>query len=345
MEKEKIILDVDTGSDDAAAIVCALLSDEVEVLGITTVTGNVEIKNSTDNTLRAVECCGKENAVPVFRGAALPLASTLVPWGIQGKTLPRTEKEGDQRLKVHPDHLPLPETSLREEDKRAVTWLVETLLSMPDRSVTLVPVGPQTNIALAIRSDERILKKIKRVVMMGGSHDKYAPTQGAEFNVWVDPEAAEIVLSSGLDVTMVSLDATSTVSLGHEEAKAIRDIGTKPAILVADMIEQRLNASETTMKRSKGAVVGIALHDPLAVCAVTHPEVLTDVWDTSCHVDLGRGFAYGETVLGRNYETVTDENGEIISLPDNVHYARKADKDLFYKWIYGILIKDKEKAR
>ena len=343
MEKEKIILDVDTGSDDAVAIVCALLSDEVDVLGITTVTGNVEIRNTTDNTLRVVECCDKQDEVKVYRGAELPLASTLVPWGIQGKTLPRTEKESDQSLKVHPDHLPLPETKLKEEDKRAVPWMIETLLSMPDRSVTLGPVGPETTLALAIRSDERILKKIKRVVMMGGSHDKYAPTQGAEFNVWVDPEACEIVLSSGLDVTMVSLDATSTVSLGEEEAKAIRKIGTGPAILVADMIDQRLNASSKTMKGNEGAVVGVALHDPLAVCAVTHPEVLTDIIDTSCHVDLGRGFAYGETVLGRNYEAVYDENGEIMDLPKNVHYARKADKDLLYKWICGILLKGRER--
>ncbi|MBR2577695.1 MAG: nucleoside hydrolase [Erysipelotrichaceae bacterium] len=345
MEKEKIILDVDTGSDDAVAIVCALLSDETEVLGITTVTGNVEIRNTTDNTLRVVECCGKQKEVKVYRGAALPLASTLVPWGIQGKTLPRKEKDSDQSLKVHPDHLPLPETSLKEEDKRAVSWIIETLLDMPDRSVTLVPVGPQTNIALAIRSDERILNKIKRVVMMGGSHDKYAPTQGAEFNVWTDPEAAEIVLSSGLDVTMVSLDATSTVSLGHDEVKAIRGLDTRPANLVADMIEQRLAASSKTMKGAQGAVVGVALHDPLAVCAISHPEVLTDVWETSCHVDLGRGFAYGETILGRNYETVYDENGEILSLPKNVRYARKADRDFFYKWLYGILKKDKEKQR
>ncbi|MBR3227224.1 MAG: nucleoside hydrolase [Erysipelotrichaceae bacterium] len=342
MEREKIIIDVDTGSDDAVALVAAMLSGELDLLGIMTVSGNVDINNATDNTLRVVKCCGKENETKVYRGASLPLASTLVPWGIQGQTLPRTEKPVDPSIKIHPDHLPLPEAEIKEEDQRAAGWLVETMLKMPDESVTLVPVGPQTNIALAIRSDERILKKIKRVVMMGGSHDHYAPTQGAEFNVWVDPEAVEIVLTSGLDVTMVSLDATSDIALGKEEADAIRKIGTRPAILVADMIEQRLNAAARTLSGSKGQVVGIALHDPLAVCAVTHPEVLTDIWDTSCHVDLGRGFAYGETVLGRNYQTVIDENGEHVDLPDNVHYARHADREFFYKWLYGILEDDKK---
>ena len=343
MEREKIILDVDTGSDDAVALVCAMLSDEFELLGITTGGGNVELKNTTDNTLRVVECCGKGGEVPVYMGTELPLASTLVPWGIQGMTLPHYEKPADPSMRVHPDHLPLPEPSIAPERQRAAVWLVEKLLSMPERSVTLVPVGPQTNIALAIRSDDRILQKIKRVVMMGGSHNTYAPTQGAEFNVWCDPEAAEIVLTSGLDVTMVSLDATSDAMLDREQAARIRALGTAPAVLVAEMIEQRLEASENALGKSKGKIVGAALHDPLAVCAVTHPEVLTDVWDTSCHVDLGRGMAYGETVLGRNYMLVEDENGQPTDLPVNCHYARKADSGLFFSWLYGILEKDKQK--
>ena len=332
MEKEKIILDVDTGSDDAIAIVCALLSDDLDVLGITTVGGNVELKNTTDNTLRVVEYCGKGMDIPVYKGAELPLASTLLPWGIQGLTLPHYEKNVDPSKKVHPDHLPLPEASIHEQDKRAAIWIVEKLLEMPDKSVTLVPVGPQTNIALAIRSDDRILKKIKRVVMMGGSHNTYAPTQGAEFNVWADPEAVEIVLTSGLDVTMVSLDATSNACLSYEQADSIRKIGSDIACFVADMIEQRLNASNSVLSKSEGKIVGAALHDPLAVCAVTHPEVLTDIWDTSCHVDLGRSYAYGETVLGRNYMLVEDDDGRPINLPVNCHY----------NWLFSLLLKTKE---
>ena len=343
MEKEKIILDVDTGSDDAVALVCAMLSDEFDLLGITTVGGNSELKNTTDNTLRVVECCGKEDEIPVYMGTELPIASTLVPWGIQGMTLPHYEGGGDEFASIHPDHLPLPEPKLKPQNERAAIWLVEKLLSMPDRSVTLVPVGPQTNIALAIRADDRILKKIKRVVMMGGSHNVYYPTQGAEFNVWFDPEAVEIVLSSGLDVTMVSLDATSNAVLNRKQAAAIRAIGTKPAILVAQMIEQRLGAVDNSVEYDSKDV-GAALHDPLALCAVTHPEVLTDVWDTSCHIDLGRGFAYGETVLGRNYQLIEGPDGTPQNLPVNCHYARAADSEFFYHWVYDILEKDKKRS-
>ncbi len=322
MEKEKIILDVDTGSDDAVAIVAAILSDEFELLGITTVGGNSELKNTTDNTLRVVEACGRP--VPVARGSALPLASTLVPWGIQGMTLPHYEKTDTSFGSFHPDHLPLPEPTIKPEPDCAVIWLINTLLSMPDHSVTLVPVGPETNIALALRADERIKQKIKRIVLMGGTHDVCYPTQAAEFNIWADPEAAEILLSSGLDVTMVSLDATAGALLNRTQAAAIRALNTLPARFVADMIDQRLDASKDS--------AGGALHDPLAVCAVTHPEVLTDIWDTSCHIDLGRGYAYGEAMLGRNYMQVNGEN-----LPANCHYARKADGQFFFDWLYGIL--------
>ena len=129
----------------------------------------------------------------VHMGCELPLASTLVPWGIQGLTLPHYENESDTSAKVHPDHLPLPLTKGNISEPRAAVWLVQKLMSMPDHSVTLVPVGPLTNIALAIRADDRIVRKISRVVMMGGTHDTYAPTQGSEFNIWVDPEAAEIL--------------------------------------------------------------------------------------------------------------------------------------------------------
>lgn len=338
MDREKIILDVDTGSDDAVAIVCAMLSKEIELLGITTVGGNVELKNTTDNTLRVVEMCGGKDKIPVFKGCELPLASTLVPWGIQGQTLPHYEKPLGKSAKVHPDHLPLPKATMKEQDKRAAIWIVEKLLEMPDKSVTIVPVGPQTNIALAIRADDRILRKIKRVVMMGGTHNTYPPTQGAEFNVWVDPEAVEIVLTSGLDVTMVSLDATSDACLTHEQTDNIRKIGTRPASFIAEMIEQRLFASNSTLGNTKGKIVGAALHDPLAVCAAVHPEVLTDIWHTSCHIDLGRGYAYGETVLGRNYRTMEDEEGRTIDLPVNCHFARKADSDFFYNWLYNTLL-------
>ena len=327
MEKRKIILDVDTGSDDAIAIAAAVLCEDIEVVGICTVGGNVEVKNTTDNTLRVLECCGRGD-IPVYRGAALPLASTLEPWGLQAAVLPRTEGKIAQEKAVHPDHLPLPPTQLTARPQSAVVWLVNTLLESEDKEITLVPVGPVTNIALAMRADERIIPKIKEIVLMGGSHDTYPPTQASEFNVWCDPEAMEILLQSGVKITMVSLDATGHACLDRNQADMIRAIGTSPANLTADLIYQRLKASAAEGDR-EGKGVGAALHDVLAVCAVVHPQVLTEIDHTSCHVDLGHGYAYGETVLGRNYK--------FSPMPKNCYYAKKADSRMFFDWLYGVL--------
>ena len=335
LKKKKIILDVDTGSDDAIAITTALLSEELEVLGICTVGGNVEVKNTTDNTLRVVECCGRGGQVGVYRGAALPLVSTLVPWGLQAQELPRTEGGRDQQAAVHTDHLPLPPAVTSAAQQGAVSWLIDTLLAAEDGEITLVPVGPITNLALALRADERILPKIREVVMMGGTHEVYATTQAAEFNVWCDPEALEIVLSSGLPVTMVSLDATSHACLNAAQAERIRALGTRPAVLCADLIEHRLTASRLAGDTA-GTGVCVALHDPLAVCSLLHPEVLREVDEVSCHVDLGRGYAYGETVINRNYKN--------SPMPKNCRFARSADAALFYRWLYGVLAHDAARA-
>lgn len=328
MEKRKIILDVDTGTDDAIAIATALLSDELDVLGICTVGGNVEVKNTTDNTLRVVECCDRQGITRVYKGAALPLRSTLQPWTPQARELPRVEGAKDQETAVHVDHLPLPPSTTKEESQSAVVWLIETLLDAEDDEITLVPVGPITNIALALRADERIIPKIHEIVMMGGTHNVYATTQRAEFNVWCDPEALEIVLQSGIKITMVSLDATSHACLTKEQARAIREIGTKPAVLTAALIEHRIKASFAEGD-TEGTGVGVALHDALAVCSLIHPEVLNDIEFVSCHVDLGRGYAYGETVINRNWENKP--------MPKNVYYARSADSDIFFNWLYSTL--------
>ena len=328
-EKRKIILDVDTGSDDAVAICAALLCEDLEVLGICSVGGNVELKNTTDNTLRVVELC-KRSDVPVYRGAEYPLVSTLEPWSIHGQALPRREGTADQEKAIHTDHLPLPPTTLKEQDKSATVWLIETLLASEDGEITLVPVGPITNLALAMRADPRIIPKIREIVLMGGAHNVYSPTQAAEFNVWCDPEALEIVLQSGVKITMVSLDSTSHACLTWEQAQAIRDIGSPAALLCAQLIEHRLRTSELANEGGKVGVVGAALHDVLAVCAVLHPEVL-HTEHVNCHVDVGHGYAYGETLLNRNYK--------FIEMPKNCHFAWSADTELFFNWLYDTLKK------
>lgn len=342
--KRKIIMDVDTGSDDAIALVMAMLDERFDLLGICSVNGNIEVKLTTDNSLRVVECCDKQDAVKVYKGCDFPMVSTLMPWtaqttGIRSEAMkdcprPNPRREGTRAgdKEIHPEHLPLPEPTIREADESAVVWLINTLLASEDGEITLIPVGPLTNIAVAMRADPRIISKIKEIVIMGGGHLVNNASPASEFNIWVDPEAMEVLLHSGCKITMVPLDATHAAYITAEESKRIRDIGTKPAILVADLIEQRTLGyaqDDADMKEKKGAPI----HDALAVCAVLYPEVLKNVLHCNCHVDISRGYAYGQTIVDRRVRV----NPE----PLNCYFALDADRQMFYNWMVDVLEKDK----
>ena len=333
MEKRKIIMDVDTGCDDAVALVMAMLDEHFDLLGITAVNGNIEVKLTTDNSLRCVEACDKQGQVKVYKGCDLPIASTLMPWTAQSlRPFPTREGTRNNALAVHPDHLPLPEPTITAERDSAVVFIINTLLDAEDGEITLVPVGPLTNIAVAMRADPRIIPKIKEIMIMGGGHEVNNSSPAAEFNIWADPEAMEIVLQSGCKITMVPLDATHICYVTLEEGEEIRKIGTKPAILVSDLIRQRVIGyaqNDAEMRDLKAA----PLHDALAVCALVHPECLKDVLHCNCHTDISRGFAYGETIIDRRIRV----NPE----PKNCYFALGADKDVFVKWMTDVLKKDK----
>ena len=335
MEKIKIIMDVDTGSDDAIALVMAMLEEKFDCLGICAVNGNVEVKLTTDNSLRVVECCDKQGVVPVFKGCDLPIASTLMPWTAQSlRPFPTCEGTREGKTVVHGDHLPLPEPTIKEEKDSAVVWLINTLLES-DGDIILVPVGPLTNVAVAMRADPRIIPKIKRIVYMGGGDRVNNTSAASEFNVWADPEALEIVLQSGVDFTMVPLDATHEAYMNLADAAEIREIGTKPAKLVADLIESRIRGYSVNDKDSADNALA-PIHDALAVCSIIHPECLVDVVDVICHCDISRGFAYGETIIDWRHRVKFDE-------PANIHFAKHADRNVFTAWVKEVLKKDKER--
>ena len=333
--KRKIIMDVDTGSDDAIALVMAMLCEDFDCLGICSVNGNVEVKLTTDNSLRVVECCDKQGQIKVYKGCDLPIASTLMPWTAQSlRPFPTREGTREGQTVVHGDHLPLPAPTIKEERDSAVVWLINTLLDSEDGEITLVPVGPLTNVAVAMRADPRIIPKIKEIFIMGGGHLVNNSSPAAEFNIWADPEAMEIVLQSGCKITMVPLDATHQAYITVDEAQKIRAIGTKPAQLVADLVESRTagyGVNDAEMKALNAAPI----HDALALCAVLHPECLKDVLHVNCHTDISRGFAYGQTIIDRRVRV----NPE----PKNCYFALGADKDVFYNWVMDVLEKDKAK--
>ena len=248
MAKRKIIMDVDTGTDDAVALVLAILGGEVELLGVTTVNGNLELKLTTDNTLRVVECCRSYGLVPVYSGCEYPLVSTLSPYSAQSLS-PIPKREGTvKKFAMHRDHLPLPETTLKKQDKSAVVWLIETVMASEPGSISLVALAPLTNIAAAMRAEPAFAGRLGEIVLMGGGDRIGNASAAAEFNIWTDPEAAEIVMQSGCKISMIPLDATHSAAITAEQAEALRAIGTPQAEFVANVIFERIG--------------GYALRDP-----------------------------------------------------------------------------------
>ena len=305
----RIILDVDTGTDDAVALMVAALSPDIELVGATTVNGNTLVHNCTENTLRVFDYIGKSD-IPVFEGMSLPLA--------------RPDFPRDEPSKIHGDLLDIPPARSKKQDRHAVDWLIETYMGSAG-DIILVPVGPLTNVAAAIRQEPRILEKIPEVVIMGGAHDHGNTTASAEFNIWVDPEAARIVVNCGRPIRMIPLDATHRALVSQEDCGRLRALGTPAAQAAAVFTEKRIQGYDTTQPMHR---LGAApVHDALAVCAIIDPAIVTTEF---IGVDVE---TRGELTDGR---TVCDFRHRSKGAP-NVHFATDADEPKFVRMLMEIL--------
>ncbi|MFD2444999.1 nucleoside hydrolase [Bacillus sp. CGMCC 1.16607] len=242
-----IIFDVDTGIDDALAMAYALNSPELEMLGFTTCFGNVSVEDATRNTLVVLEKLGKN--VPVYSGANKPLVR-------KPKEFPK-HVHGDDGLGNTFDKEPL----AKAETETAVDYIIRQVKKLPNE-ITIISVGPLTNLALAVKKAPEIAGLVKEVVIMGGAvHTHGNVTPYSEANIYADPEAADCVFSSGLPVTLVGLDVTMQTLLPYSKLADWRALGTEAAAFLANMTEFYMGAYETFYP----GIGGCALHDPLAV--------------------------------------------------------------------------------
>ena len=323
--KRKIILDVDTGSDDAIALIAALMSPEFDVIGVCSVNGNREVKLTTQNTLRVMELLDSD--VPVYRGCEFPMVACLDP-----KRKPNIPfREGQNQDPTHGDHLPLPDpVNKKAQELNAVSYYVKTLLASEEK-ITLVPVGPLTNIAMAMRTAPEICDKIEEIMIMGGGDRVTNASATAEFNIWVDPDAAEVVMfyanKYGIKVTWVPLDATHDAVMTMDDAAELRTYGTPVADAVADFVEQRTIGyrNHPNMEAQNGSPI----HDAVAVLALIEPSVLLDVEHCAVHVDFSGGIADGQTCIDRR-ENVSIEK-------PNCYFAHHADRDKFVSMMKAII--------
>lgn len=293
-----IVLDCDPGHDDAIALMLAVASPELELLGVTTVSGNQTLPKTTANALRILELVGR-TGVPVHAGAERPLVR---------EQHVAAEVHGDSGLDG-PD-LPPPRTEPRAG--HAVDWLAEQIRTRAG-SLTLVATGPLTNVALllSLHPDARP----ERIVLMGGSIGEGNSTPAAEFNVWADPEAARRVLGSGLDVTMLGLDVTHRALITDEHRERLRSAGT-----VGRVAAELLDFYGRFHRRRYPDLAGSPLHDPLCIAHLVRPglvETRRARIDVDCGWEQGRG------------RTNVDWRGRSASGPANAEVGVDVDGDAF----------------
>jgi purine nucleosidase len=254
-DARKIIIDTDPGQDDAVAIMLALASPEIDVVGITAVAGNVPLALTQKNARKVCELAGRPDTL-VYAGADRPLERKLVTAEyVHGKT----GLDG-------PD---LPEPAMELQDQHAVDFIVETLMSAEAGSVTLCPLGPLTNIAMALRKEPAIGPRIREIVLMGGGFFEGGnTTPAAEFNIYVDPHAADIVFTAGVPITMMPLDVTHKALSKSARVAAFHALGNRVGIAVAEM----LSFSERFDEEKYGTDGG-PLHDPCVIAWLLKPEL------------------------------------------------------------------------
>ncbi len=299
-----VIMDCDPGHDDMIAIMLAAADPDIDLLGLTTVAGNQTGEKTYINALKVLTLIGEKD-IPVARGADVPLFRELTV---------TPEIHGISGL----DGADLPEPAIRPGNIHAVD-LIEKLVTSSKSKVTLVPTGPLTNIALAFLKSPAIKDNLERIVLMGGAVYDSNFTPAAEFNIYVDPEAADIVFRAGIPVTMVGLDVTNKAIIGFDDIDTLEGLGGPVSGTVAPLLRFFARAN-----RDIFGFNGAPVHDALAVAAVTNPGIITT---RHLHVAVET-----EGVLTRG-RTVADVYG-ITGEKANINVAMELDhrrfRDIFF---------------
>ena len=299
----KIIIDTDPGQDDAVAILLALASpEELDVLGVVAVAGNVGLHHNANNARKVVELSGRTD-VPVYAGCARPMRRHLVT---------AEHVHGETGLNG-PD---LPEPTMPLQAQHGVDFIIETLMNAEPRTITLCTLGPLTNIAMALVKQPAIAERIQEIVMMGGAYFEVGNiTPAAEFNIYVDPEAADVVMRCGAPITILPLDVTHMIQSTPARLDAIKALNSK----TGDAVHAMLTFSET-FDLQKYGWEGAPLHDPTVIAYLLQPDLFEGrhcnvTIETASELTMGMTVVDYWHVSGRSY---------------NANYLRSGDAEGFY---------------
>ncbi|PXW82879.1 purine nucleosidase [Ruegeria sp. P4] len=303
MPPRKIIIDTDPGQDDAVAILLALGSPEdIDLLGITTVAGNVPLALTQKNARIICEVAGRPE-VKVFAGCDAPLERPLVT---------AEHVHGSTGL----DGPDLFEPTMALQDQHGVEFIIDTLRAEVPGTVTLCPLGPLTNIGAAFRKAPDIIDRVQEIVLMGGAYFEVGNiTPAAEFNIYVDPEAARDVLASGVKITMMPLDVTHKALTSRARVQAFRDLGSRASNFTADMLDffERFDVE-------KYGSEGGPLHDPCVIAYLIQPELFSGR-HINVEIETASPLTLGMTVA--DWWGVTDR-------PANALFIGDVDADGFF---------------
>ena len=300
---QKIIIDTDPGQDDAVAILLALASpDEIEVLGITAVAGNVPLSLTEKNARIVCELAGRPD-IPVYAGCDRPLKRKLVTAEhVHGKT----GLDGPE----------LPEPKIKLQEKHGVDFIIDTILQEPENSISLCPLGPLTNIASAILKQPKIVSRIKKIVLMGGAYFEVGNiTPAAEFNIFVDPDAAKIVFEAGIEMVVMPLDVTHKALVTEKRNEAFRQLKSPVGIAVAEMTDffERFD-------KEKYGSSGAPLHDPCVTAYLINPKIFSGK-NINVEIETKSELTLGMTVA--DWWGVTDRKA-------NTFFVGDLDSDKFF---------------
>lgn len=273
MEKTKIILDCDPGHDDAVAILLAAKSEKIDLLGITVVAGNQTLEKTSVNALNVCQCLGID--VPVYAGCGQPMIrEKIVAADIHGETGLDGPVFEPLTKKLEPVH--------------AVNFIIDTIMKSDD-DITMVTIGPMTNLGMAMRMEPKIVNKIKQIVLMGGAYTNGNVTPAAEFNIIADADAAYVAFTSGRPITMVGLDVTRKVLCYPEIVARMGKIENKASKLFVESMGHFCKTQKEVFGWEGGP-----LHDPVTIAYLIEPKVLT-VKPMNAEIDIRSTQSYGRT--------------------------------------------------
>lgn len=308
---KKIILDVDPGHDDAVAIMMAAKSPEIDLLGITVVSGNNSLEKTFKNTLNI--CSWLDLDVEIAKGMDRPM--------VRDRYLSSDAKVGNVHGETGLDGHDFGEITVKHDERHAVQFIIDKLMKA-DEKIIIVPTGPLSNIGMALRLEPSIANQIDQIVLMGGAYGIGNMTPSAEFNILADPEAAHIVFSSGIPIVMMGLDLTRQAYCGDEIVEKMRSLNNKASELFVNL----MSFFKQSQKREFGWD-SPPIHDPTTIAYLLRPEIFETV-DCNVEISLSNNMTYGRTVC--------DIFG-VTNKVKNTKVATKIDYQEFWNLIYNTL--------